>query len=170
MYPLYDRRQETARLPLLDITARHIQLTHPQRLNLALLVMPTLPASSGCIERPRPGHRQSPKHGDAKARLVEDLGQADTADGQRQGYLTRLPSGECDVAYLDVIYVPEFASKNLLRDMTSYVDGRGGTDTFTQDMMKRSPTTASAGGSQATGRRGALLPLSCRGLRPSAGG
>jgi multiple sugar transport system substrate-binding protein len=85
---------------------------------------------------------KSPRRGDAKARLVDNFGQATTADGQRREYLARLPSGECDVVYLDVIYMPEFASKKLLRDMTSYVEGRGGTDTFDEQMMK----TVSYGG------------------------
>jgi ABC-type glycerol-3-phosphate transport system substrate-binding protein len=91
---------------------------------------------SGSQHRSVADFNRSPKHGGSKARLVDDFGQAKTADGQRQEYLRRLPAGECDVVYLDVIYMPEFASKNLLRDMTSYVDGRGGTETFDAGMMK----------------------------------
>lgn len=83
-----------------------------------------------------------PGHGESKARLVDDFGGAKTADGQRREYLRRLAAGECDVVYLDVIYMPEFASKHLLRDMTAYLDARGGTDTFDDGMMR---TTAWGG-------------------------
>lgn len=79
---------------------------------------------------------KDPVHGESKAKLIDDFGGAKTADGQRREYLRRLASGECDVVYLDIVYTPEFASKKLLRDMTAYVDGRGGTEIFDDRMMR----------------------------------
>lgn len=74
--------------------------------------------------------------GQAKARLVDDLDSSQTADGERLAYLRALEDGECDVVYLDVIYTAEFASKTLLRDMTSYLQDSGADETFDPRMMK----------------------------------
>jgi len=73
--------------------------------------------------------------GTSRARLVDDFSQAKTADGQREEYLKKVKKGDCDVVYLDIVYTPEFASKQLLRDMTEYVEGRG-VENFDDKMMQ----------------------------------
>jgi hypothetical protein len=57
MYPLYDRRQETARPPLPDITATQIPLTHPQRLDWPCSSCRHCQRVSAASRRPRPGDR-----------------------------------------------------------------------------------------------------------------
>lgn len=60
----------------------------------------------------------SPARGTAHAEFVE---LAPKADRQRAEYLQRMASSDCDLVYLDVIYTPEFASRDLLYDMTQYL-------------------------------------------------
>ena len=71
----------------------------------------------------------------AKAKLVDDFESAETADVQRAEYFDRIDKGECDVVYLDVAYTPEFASKGLLRDMTSYMTKANRADSFDDRMI-----------------------------------
>lgn len=69
------------------------------------------------------------------AKLVETSA---TADAQHDDYIETLSEraqSECDVVYLDVIYMPEFASKNLLYDMSPFLDENGRGDRFNDDMM-----------------------------------
>ena len=69
------------------------------------------------------------------AKLVETSA---TADAQHDDYIETLSEtaqSECDVVYLDVVYMPEFASKNLLYDMSPFLDENGRGDRFNDDMM-----------------------------------
>lgn len=81
-------------------------------------------------------YNDSEDSGESKATLVDDFGSSETADGQRREYLKRLEVGQCDVVYLDVIYMSEFADKKLLRDMTRYLDGIDAEDQFDDKMMR----------------------------------
>ncbi len=74
--------------------------------------------------------------GGSEARLVDNFASSPTAEGQRREYLRRIERGECDVVYLDVIYMAEFASKDLLRDMTEYLDSVDADDVFDARMMR----------------------------------
>lgn len=80
-------------------------------------------------------YNRSSARGTSRARLVDDFGKSETADGQREEYLKRVGKGDCDVVYLDIVYTPEFASKQLLRDMTEYVEARG-TERFDSRLMQ----------------------------------
>ncbi len=73
--------------------------------------------------------------GGAKAKLVDDFESAETADSQRAEYFARIGNGECDVVYLDVAYTPEFASKGLLQDMTSFMKEENREENFDDRMM-----------------------------------
>jgi ABC-type glycerol-3-phosphate transport system substrate-binding protein len=90
---------------------------------------------SGAEYRSVRNFNNSSDSGGSTAALVDDFSSSETADSQRQEYLRRLNAGECDVVYLDVIYMTEFASKKLLRDMTSYFD-RHSPDTFDDRLMQ----------------------------------
>ncbi len=56
--------------------------------------------------------------GNSRVTLVET---SSTADIQRNHYLDR-DTNDCDIIQLDVAYLAEFAAKNLLFDMTPYLD------------------------------------------------
>ncbi|MDQ3849257.1 MAG: serine/threonine-protein kinase [Actinomycetota bacterium] len=74
--------------------------------------------------------------GTARAELIQS---SSTADVQHDEYIRTLsaPSqDECDVVYLDEIYLPEFAQKKLLYDMTRYLRQGGRAEQFVQSMMK----------------------------------
>jgi multiple sugar transport system substrate-binding protein len=71
----------------------------------------------------------------AKAKLVDDFDSAETADAQRAEYFERIGKSECDVVYLDVAYTPEFASKGLLLDMTSFMKKDNREENFDDRMM-----------------------------------
>lgn len=75
----------------------------------------------------------SKQSGTARAELLDDI--SPKADGQRAEYLRRIRSGGCDVVYLDVIYTPEFASRDLLYDMTPYLDADDLASSFDPSMM-----------------------------------
>ncbi|MGH2942317.1 MAG: extracellular solute-binding protein, partial [Solirubrobacteraceae bacterium] len=80
----------------------------------------TDPGSVNPQRRSLDDFNRSPEHGTARAELGPEIPL--TADRQREAYLERISSGDCDVLYLDVIYTPEFASRGLLRDVTSYLE------------------------------------------------
>jgi ABC-type glycerol-3-phosphate transport system substrate-binding protein len=60
------------------------------------------------------------------------------ANRQREYYLRLIKHGskECDVIFLDVIYMAEFADKGLLYDMTPYLDADQRRADFDDQMMK----------------------------------
>ena len=62
---------------------------------------------------------RSSDRGTATAILDDDI--SPNANDQREAYLKLIQSGKCDVVYLDVIYNPEFASRDILYDMSDYL-------------------------------------------------
>jgi multiple sugar transport system substrate-binding protein len=78
------------------------------------------PGTSSQLRRSVRDFNRSSERGTARVELVADIPL--TADNQREAYLERIRSGGCDVMYLDIIYTPEFASKDLLKDMTAYLE------------------------------------------------
>jgi ABC-type glycerol-3-phosphate transport system substrate-binding protein len=77
---------------------------------------------------------QSPSSGTAKAVFNGEF-DAD-ADGQRDKYRDALRDGDCDVLYLDVAYMAEFASEGLLYDMTPYLREDEREQKFDEQMMQ----------------------------------
>jgi multiple sugar transport system substrate-binding protein len=74
---------------------------------------------SGSQQRSVQDFNTSPEGGSARAELADDI--QGKADREREEFLKRISSHDCDVVYLDVIYTPEFASRDLLYDMTPYL-------------------------------------------------
>jgi len=91
---------------------------------------------SGSQRRSVEDFNDSSEGGTAEARLVDNFASSPTAEGQRREYLDRIEKAQCDVVYLDVIYMAEFASKGLLRDMSEYLDSRDGAEIFDDRMMR----------------------------------
>jgi len=91
---------------------------------------------SGSQQRSVEDFNSSRDSANSKARLVDDFDGAETADQQRLEYIRRTKAGECDVVYLDVIYMSEFASEQRLLDMTSYLQQRDASETFDARMMQ----------------------------------
>ena len=61
------------------------------------------------------------------------------ANDQRQEYLRMFKAAsqnECDVVQLDVAYMPEFAQKNLLYNLTPYLKSVDGDSKFDKNMMR----------------------------------
>jgi multiple sugar transport system substrate-binding protein len=58
------------------------------------------------------------------------------ADGQRAWFHEAMDSGRCDIAYMDVAYMPEFADEDLLYDMTPYLHEHGLEQQFDDTMMQ----------------------------------
>lgn len=77
---------------------------------------------------------RSSEHGSATATL--DDGISPKANRQREAYIKLIESSKCDVVYLDIIYTPEFASRDLLYDMSRYFKREEPTDAFDERMMK----------------------------------
>jgi multiple sugar transport system substrate-binding protein len=75
---------------------------------------------------------KSSERGTADAKLVTN---SPKANEQRAKYLELIDSGDCDVVYLDVIYTPEFASRNLLYDMTPYLERDDLASSFNSQMI-----------------------------------
>jgi len=75
---------------------------------------------------------RSSARGTAEARLVTN---SPKADEQRLKYLELIDSGDCDVVYLDVIYTPEFASRELLYDVTPYLERDDLVSSFNSQMI-----------------------------------
>jgi multiple sugar transport system substrate-binding protein len=74
-----------------------------------------------------------------RARAVLDDSASPIADKQHDEYVQTLSEksqNQCDVVHLDVIYVPEFAQKDLLYDMTPYLRQNGRDGQFNESMMK----------------------------------
>lgn len=59
--------------------------------------------------------------GDPRAVLVETTTTADAAHAEYVRLLGAKQQNECDVVYVDVIYMPELADKRLVYDMTPYL-------------------------------------------------
>jgi multiple sugar transport system substrate-binding protein len=59
--------------------------------------------------------------GDPRAVLVQTTSTADAAHDEYLQLLGEDAQNQCDVVYLDVIYMPEFAKKSLLYDMSPYL-------------------------------------------------
>jgi multiple sugar transport system substrate-binding protein len=95
---------------------------------------------SGSQQRSVADFNASPEHGTAHAVLAADI--PPKADRQRAEYLKRIRSHDCDVVYLDVIYTPEFASTDLLYDMTPYLERDDLASSFDSKMI----STATYGG------------------------
>jgi len=95
---------------------------------------------SGSQQRSVADFNTSPEHGTAHAVLADDI--PPKADRQRAEYLKRIRSHDCDVVYLDVIYTPEFASTDLLYDVTPYLQRDDLASSFDSKMI----TTATYGG------------------------
>lgn len=91
---------------------------------------------SGSQHRSVEDFNQSSEADQSEARLVDNFASSPTAEGQRREYLDRIDKAQCDVVYLDVIYMAEFASKGLLRDMSDYLDSRDGAEIFDDRMMR----------------------------------
>jgi multiple sugar transport system substrate-binding protein len=86
--------------------------------------------------------QRSRASGSATATLNDDFS-AD-ADTQHERYLDAVRSGSCDVVYLDVAYVPEFAAEGLLYDMTPYLHDENRQARFDDKMLQ----TVAYGGRQ----------------------
>lgn len=59
--------------------------------------------------------------GGLRAKLVETTTTADVAHDEYVRILSAKQQDQCDVVYLDVIYMPEFAEKRLIYDMSPYL-------------------------------------------------
>jgi len=59
--------------------------------------------------------------GGPQAKLVQTTTTADVAHDEYVGILGQKQQDQCDVVYLDVIYMPEFAEKRLIYDMGPYL-------------------------------------------------
>jgi len=77
---------------------------------------------------------RSSDRGTAMAILDDDI--SPNANDQREAYLKLIQSGKCDVVYLDVIYNPEFASRDILYDMSDYLEQEEPAGSFDARMMK----------------------------------
>ena len=67
---------------------------------------------------------------------MDNFASSPTARDSAASTSNRIEKGQCDVVYLDVIYMPEFASKGLLRDMSEYLDSREGAEIYDDRMMR----------------------------------
>jgi multiple sugar transport system substrate-binding protein len=72
--------------------------------------------------------------GTSKATL--DDGFSANANEQRQRYRDALVDGKCDVVFMDVAYMPEFAADGLLVDMTAYLREHQRAKRFDRQMMQ----------------------------------
>jgi multiple sugar transport system substrate-binding protein len=70
-----------------------------------------------------------------KVTAVANFAFPDDADGQRRAYRQAMQARKCDVVYMDIAYMPEFASAHLLSDMTSYLRN-GREQRFDEQMMQ----------------------------------
>ena len=59
--------------------------------------------------------------GGLRAKLVQTTTTADVAHAEYVQILSQKQQDQCDVVYLDVIYMPEFAEKRLIYDMSPYL-------------------------------------------------
>ncbi len=78
--------------------------------------------------------QRSRESGSATATLNDNFS-AD-ANTQHQRYLDAVRSGRCDVVYLDVAYVPEFAARGLLLEMTPYLHDENRQARFDDEMLQ----------------------------------